>query len=249
MEMWVRDGAVVARPVKIDGTSYPDKALLDQFNMVKVESSESGSLVQWNMGCANWAALLFSVNLISVCPGPVRIKYFNGGWFDEKVPSASAAAARIESLIFKSDVRFSSRAYTTEVDMRRSDMPNLLRAVLESGDASDDSSITCTVDAEQGISSVERVGQNSLMANIWGVSPNTFPCLTGHSYDRTVTPQYFEVARTGRPHYDHVLASLVRPDGELQWMGYHRIIVPELKSGNQKVKIVSAFAPVDIELL
>ena len=37
----------------------------------------------------------------------------------------------------------------------------------------------------------------SLIARIWGVSPNSYPCLNGHSYDRAVTPEYFKVVTTG----------------------------------------------------
>jgi hypothetical protein len=251
MEMWVRDGAVIARPVKADGTNYPDKALLDQFNMVKVESHTDGSLVQWNMACANWASVLFSINLISVCPAPVRIKYFNAGWFEEIVESSKKAASRIESLLFKSDVRFSQRAYLTDDRPSLSAMPENLRAVLEAGEVQDEKSILCRVDTNMGTTNVEHIGEQSLLGRVWGLVPISYPAMSGHSYDRVVSQPYFHVLKSGKVHYDQVLASMVMPDGERQWFGYHRVIVPDFspRGGDARVKIVCERAPVDIKLL
>jgi hypothetical protein len=251
MEMWIRDGAMVARPVKSDGTIYPDKALLDQFNMVKIECQASGSLVQWNMACANWASVLFSTNLISVCPAPVRVKYFNAGWFEEVVDSSKRAANRIESLLFKSDVRFSQRAYLTDNRPSPSDMPEDLRAIMELGEAPDEKSIVCRVDTDMGTSNVERIGEQSLLGRVWGLVPISYPAMSGHSYDRVVSQPYFHVLRSGKAHYDQVLASMVMPDGERQWFGYHRVIVPDFspQSGETRVKVVCERAPVDIKLL
>ncbi len=251
MEMWVRDGAVVPRPVKADGTDYSDKALIDQLNMVKVESSPAGSLVQWNMGCANWASVLFTANLITVSPAPVRIKYFNAGWFEEVAETAKQASSRIEALLFKSDVRFSQRAYLKEEAPKLTSMPENLRSVLEAGDVPDDQSIVCTVDTDMGTSNVERIGEHSLMGRVWGLVPISYPAMSGHSYDRVVSRPYFHVLNSGKVHYDQVLASMVMPDGERQWFGYHRVIVPDFSpaGGASRVKVVCERAPVDIKLL
>lgn len=251
MEMWVRDGAVVARPVKSDGTSYPDKVLLDQFNMVKLESTNSGTLVQWNMACANWASLLFAINLVSVCPAPVRIKYFNAGWFEEIVETSSKAASRIEALLFKSDVRFSQRVYLTDGRPSLSQMPTELRSVMEAGDIPDDQSITCKVDLDTGMINVENIGESSLLGKVWGQVPISYPAMTGHSYDRVVSQPYFHVLRSGKMHYDQVLASMIMPDGERSWFSYHRVIIPQTspKAGEQRVRVACAHAPVDITLL
>lgn len=251
MEMWVRDGEVVARPVKNDGSSYPDKVLLDQFNMVKLESSPSGSLVQWNMACANWASLLFAINLVSVCPAPVRIKYFNAGWFEETVASSSQAAARIEALLFKSDVRFSQRVYLSDGRPSLTEMPRELRSVVEVGDIPDDQSITCKVDLDTGMINVENIGESSLLGKVWGQVPISYPAMTGHSYDRVVSQPYFHVLRSGKMHYDQVLASMIMPDGERNWFSYHRVIIPQTSrtSGEHRVRVACAHAPVDITLL
>ena len=251
MEMWVRDGAVVARPVKSDGSNFSEKVLLDQYNMVKVESSPDGSRVQWNMGCANWSSLLFAINLISVCPAPVRLKYFNAGWFEESVDSSADAASRIESLVFKSDVRFSQRVYLTSDRPALASVPDSLREVLEVGEVSDEQSILCKVDLDMGTTNVERIGEQSLLGKVWGIVPISYPAMSGHSYDRVVSEPYFDVLRSGKMHYDQVLASMIMPDGERHWFGYHRVILASASrnAGDSRVKVACARAPVDIKLL
>jgi hypothetical protein len=249
MTMWIRDGAFAPRPLKENGQNFQDKTLFDQFAMVKVESGTKGTLVQWNMAAPNWASLLLATKLASACASPFTLKYFNAGWFCETVADTAAAAERIETLIFKSDVRLSERAYTSAAIPDLGLAPNSLRQALQTGDVPDHKSVVCRVDKERGGSSVEHVGKDSLIARIWGVSPNSYPCLNGHSYDRAVTPTYFHVVETGRAHYDHVLASMVRPDGELHWYGYHRVILPDIKDGRQRVRVVSELAPVNIQLL
>ena len=63
------------------------------------------------------------------------------------------------------------------------------------GTARDNRSVVCIVEPEREISQVEHVGKDSLIARIWGISPNSYPCLNGHSYDRAVTPEYFKVVK------------------------------------------------------
>jgi hypothetical protein len=247
--MWIRDGVLSSRPKKENGLEYQDKSLFDQFGMVRVFSDASGTTVQWNMGCPNWASLMLAAKLVSACAAPYAIKYFNSGWFKETLPDAASTEDRIEALMFKSDVRLSDRAFTKVIVPDLQLMPDGLRQALEKGDAPDSYSVVCSVEPEREQSHVEHVGKDSLIARIWGISPNSYPCLNGHSYDRAVTPEYFRVVETGRAHYDHVLASMVRPNGELHWLGYHRVILPDFKEGRKRVRIVSELAPVDIQLL
>lgn len=247
--MWIKDGALVSRPGRENGLDYQDKTLFDQFGMVKIASNAHGTSVHWNMSCPNWASLMLAAKLVPACMAPIQLRYFNAGWFTEDHQDAVSAADRIEALIYKSDVHLSERAFTTVVTPNHHNVPPILRDALSSGTASDNRSVVCLVDKERTTSSVEHVGKDSLIARIWGVSPNSYPCLNGHSYDRAVTPEYFKVIDSGKPHYDHVLASMVRPDGELHWLSYHRVILPEVRRGQARVRVVSELAPVDIQLL
>lgn len=222
---------------------------MDQFGMVRIHTNGTGTTIQWSMACPNWSSLMVAAKLTPSCAGPFTLKYFSSGWFTESQPDATSAADRIESLIFKSDVRLSVRAYTSIVVPDMQIVPDVLRVALQDGLIPENRSVVCTVEPERETSHVEHVGKDSLIARIWGVSPNSYPCLNGHSYDRAVTPEYFRVVETGRAHYDHVLASMVRPDGELHWLGYQRVILPDFSENRKRVKIVSELAPVKIQLL
>jgi hypothetical protein len=247
--MWIRDGAFANRPLKDNGSDYQDKTLFDQFGMVRIVSDLQGTQIQWNMACRNWASLMVAAAVLPACAAPFRLRYFNAGWFTETQPDAASAADRIESLLQKSDVRLSDRAYTTVVIPDLFDVPVALREALDTGRAPDNASVVCSVEVDRESSTVEHVGKDSLIARIWGISPNSYPCLNGHSYDRAVTPEYFKVVNTGRAHHDHVLASMVRPNGELHWLGYQRVILPELSGGRKRVRVISELAPVNIRLL
>ena len=247
--MWIRDGEFVSRPLKENGTDYQDKTLIDQLGMVRIESGAEGTEVKWNMSCPNWGSLMLAAGVLAACVGPFCLRYFNSGWFVENLSNADEASLRIERLIFKSDVRLSDRAYTAVVIPDLSVVPNQLKEALRSGSAPEQISVVCTVEPERETCQVDHVGNDSLIARIWGVSPNSYPCLHGHSYDRAVTPEYFKVVTTGKPHYDHVLASMVRPNGEQHWIGYHRVILPELSAGRKRVRVISELAPVQIQLL
>lgn len=247
--MWIRNGEFVHRPQKHNGSEYQDKTLIDQFGMVRVESGLYGTDIKWNMSCPNWASLMVAAATLQACSGPFTLHYFNAGWFTEVIPDAKDASDRLNQLIYKSDVRLSDRAYTSVVSANTPKVPSILKSALETGTAPDMVSVVCSVEPEQEICRVDHVGNESLIARIWGVSPNSYPCINGHSYDRTVTPEYFKVLKTGRPHYDHVLASMVRPNGEQHWIGYHRVILPELSLGRKRVRVISELAPVQIQLL
>ena len=209
--MWIRDGAFANRPLKENGSDFQDKTLFDQFGMVRIVSNLKGTEIQWNMACPNWASLMVAAAVLEACAAPFKLRYFNAGWFTEVQPDAASASDRIEALLQKSDVRLSDRAYTTVAIPDLEIVPDALRHALHSGHAPDNTSVVCTVEPERETSTVEHVGKDSLIARIWGISPNSYPCLNGHSYDRAVTPEYFKVVSTGKPHYDHVLASMVRP--------------------------------------
>lgn len=247
--MWVRDGAFATPPKKFNGTEYHEKTLFDKYAMVRVLADNQGTEVQWNMSCPNWTSLMLVAKLMNACVGPFKLKYFKSGWFTETIETANEAADRIDELIYKSDVHLNERAYTATSNSNSSKMPAALRQVLLTGTAPDERSVICALEPEREISNVVHIGKETLIAQIWGLSPNSYPCLSGHSFDRAVTPTYFNVAQTGRPHYDHVLASMVRPDGELHWLSYHRVILPELRSTQRMVRVVSEIAPVDIRLL
>ncbi len=250
MTFWIRDGKLVGRMTRADGTILSDKMQLEHFSAVKIDTAADATTLQWHMGSANWASLLYAVTFLRMLPPPYRMMYFNMGWIQESAPDVTRLAARIEQLICKSDVHFSQRIYTHEENVDASAMPEALRQALGKGDADDEDCVICNVDLDRSASNVAQIGEKSLVASIWGVSQVSFPCLSGNSYDRVVSQSYFEAVKHNRPVHDHVLAVMVKPDGEHHWMGYQRLIIPEIGTGAKRsVKVVSAMAPVSINLL
>ena len=58
---------------------------------------------------------------------------------------------------------------------------------------------------------------------------------------------YAKVIASKQPNYSHVYAAMVRPDGEVAWIPYQRVILPGPKSAsNPSVTVVSEFRPVEI---
>lgn len=251
IEFWIDKGTFISRPERPDGGIISDRKLLHDHNLVKLETGPDGTRVNWVMFGANWASLYFLREFITTCVAPVTLRYFNAGWFEETLETSVDAAHRIEALVFKSDVRFSERVYIANHQPVTGQVPESLRSIIEAGDIPEQQSIVCAVDENLGTTKVEHIGEESLLGKVWGRVPISYPALTGHSYDRIVSQPYFDVLRSGRMHYDQVLASMIMPNGEQQWFGYHRVIVPDVSPahGSSRVKVACARAPVEIKLL
>ena len=250
-ELWIGNGELVPRPVGPKYEKLSDRQLLQKHELVKIEIAPNGTTIKWVMFAANWTSLYFAVQWIGPFMGPFTINFFNSGWFEESYDDVGDVRIRIGSLISKSDIRFSSKTYTKSFDPQEKKMPPLLNSMWEAGCIEDSKAVHCAIDTERHLTQVEHVGADSALAKVWGISPVTYPCLSGHSYDRIVSECYYEVVKTGRPVYDHVLAAMVHPGGEVRWFGYHRLVfLHPLKAGNlPQVTIASVVAKVDIPLL
>jgi hypothetical protein len=250
-EFWVSKGDLVDRPVGPNGEKISDRQLLQQRELVKIEVGPNGTTIRWVMFAANWTSLYFAVAWIRAFSGPFTLSFFNAGWFEEKYDRTEAAKLRIESLIPKSDIRFSTRTYTRTFDPNQQKLPSMLHQAWSAGAIDEDQAVHCSIDLERRITQVEFVGPQSALAKVWGISPVSFPCLSGHSYDRIVSESYYEVVKTGRPIYDHILAAMVHPGGEVRWFGYHRLVFPnKVRSGNfPRVTVACEVAKVNIPIL
>ncbi len=251
LDFWIDNGCLVERPLLFAGQEPSEKSLVQLGRFVKIESSETGTTVKWSMFSPNWASLYFAEEWLKSLPGPYVLRFFNAGWFSETYDDTKAASSRIRQLIGKADVRFSARAFARSFQPTITRLPDRLREAWEAGAAPPDATVVCSIDAASGIAQVESVGHASAIASIWGVSPVTFPCLTGHSYDRVVSGAYHDVLRTGRPSYSHVIAAMTQPDGEIKWHGYQRVVLPGTTrfNGNPTVNVVGHVSAVEIPLL
>jgi hypothetical protein len=218
---------------------------------VKVSIGEDGTTVKWLAAAANWSSLGFTKDWIGTLPGPYTLNYYISGWFTETHADVQAVRDRIDQLIAKSDVHLSSRVYVKEFDPIAHPPPDSLRQFLEAGEAPLDASIDCSIDDASGRVRVERIGSQSAIARLWGVSPVSAPCLSGTTYDSVVSRAYAHVLRTGRPHYDHICAAMMGPDGEVAWIPYQRIVMrhPASRSRHRLVSVVSEIRPVEIAVV
>jgi hypothetical protein len=251
LDFWIEDGCLVDTPTAIQSDLQSERAFIQSSNFIKVEVTETGTTIRWTMFACNWASLFFVQNWIHSLMPPFTLRFFNGGWFSERYETARDAAKRIEALVAKADVRFSARVFTRNFEPKVADLPETLRQSWEVGLADPTVAVVCAVDPDNGQSQVERVGHKSAIASIWGVSPVSFPCLSGHSYDRVVSGAYINVVKNQRPNFSHVIAAMTQPDGETRWYGYQRVIFPghSKENGLPSVHVVGHVSPVDIPLL
>jgi hypothetical protein len=251
VDYWIAKGCLVPKPESDDAGNMSDRSLLDRHNLVKVSVDEEGVTIRWQAFGPNWASLFFAKEWIGTFRGPYTLCYFISGWFTETYADPASAKDRIDQLIAKSDLHLSSRIYTKVLDPRDCDLPENIRAALETGVAPLAASIDCLLDSESGRVKVERIGESSAIAKLWGMSPVSAPCLAGTSYDKVTTRGYVEALRTGRPHYDHVYAAMMGRDGEISWIPYQRVVMPHAKARGRwrMVSVVSEVTPVAIAVV
>jgi hypothetical protein len=249
-EFWFAAGELIDQPVLVQQRGNPYSTLLSHQNTVHLSSNSNITTVRWIMAGANWLSLLVVQHFLSNFKGPFRLEFFNGGWFKEEFYATKEAAKRIDHLLVKSDLRFSSKVFIRTVTPKLSTMPELLRQAFESGCTPPAETVHCGIDQHTGRVNIETIGENSTLAKVWGQTPNSFPCVFGNSFDAVVSKPYYDVIETGKPHYDHVSAAMMKPNGRVDWINYQRIVFPsaKLENGNHAVKALCALAPVDISM-
>jgi hypothetical protein len=249
-ELWVHEGCIVTRPLGEQGVICSDRVLLQQHNYVKIASSKSSITVQWYMSSANWASLFFAMKWITNFNGPFKLVFFNAGWFEETYDTTEQTKRRIDQLVGKSDVHLSSKVFTRDFLGSISPVAWELVQLLKQGGPDEGKAVICEVDVAREKVEVQHIGKGSVLAGIWGQAPMTYPCQTGHSYDKIVSKAYYRAVNENRPIYDQVLASMVTPNGNVQWISYQRVIFPTLRKSatSRLVAVNCALAPVDIQV-
>lgn len=212
---------------------------------------EAGAVkLRWFTFGRNWASLLFAREWIQSFRGPYTLNYYVAGWFTETYCDMLDACDRLTELICKSDVHLSSTVYIQDGDHSRADIPKLLKSALAKNSADEETSVDCIYDPLSGKYKVNRVGKESSIGRNYGLSPISYPCLTGHSYDQVVSRAYPQVQRSGQPHYDHIYAAFAAPTGDVLWVPYQRVVLPlGGRRGKNGVRVVTEMTKVDISPL
>jgi hypothetical protein len=248
-DFWISKGRLEAWPGgDVTSLAY-ERRLLAREGFVKISVGPLGTRVKWDSNAPNWASLFFAKEWLGTFAGPYRLSYFLYGWFEEQFEDQAEAAQRIDHLIAKSDIRLRSPVLVQGFSQIRASAPELLQRVYSDNRAEASESIDCDFDERSRQFKVTRIGEASAIATYWGPSPVTYPCRNGGTYDRVVSNVYARVVETGRPHYDQVCAAMPRPDGEIGWITYHRVVVPKQAFASPGVSVVSVFKPVEITVV
>jgi hypothetical protein len=131
---WIKGGQIIEPPRRQNGSIVADRILLFQQDFVKVECGPTGTNCKWVMFGANWLSLYFLSEFMVTMTAPYTLEFFNAGWFLEKFDSVTDARQRLEQLISKSDIRFSSRTFTRTFSPSQTKMTKNLRAFWDSGE-------------------------------------------------------------------------------------------------------------------
>lgn len=250
-EFWIGGGRLMPHPRGFDGKQIPSDRVIRRMGGIQITVADAGTVMRWDTGSANWASLFFAKDWLPTLPAPYTLVFFKSGWFREHHETQVGLRDRIDALISRADMHLNFRVLTRSFIPQPTALPSRLRQTWENGMAGESDSVECAVDTDNGKHWVEAVGKDSAMAHIWGVSPESQPCRTGSHYDRVVSRAYFDVVKTGRPHYDHVFAAMPDPGGEVQWRSYQRLIFPLSTNGHhfRSVRILSEECPVAIPVL
>jgi hypothetical protein len=247
---WIKDGRIDTAPELGSRTPLDERNLLHREGYVKITEDETGTTVRWAMFSANWSSLYFAMECIHDSEGPFCLQYHSAGWFNERLEHSWEAADRIGQLIQKSDIHLSQTIYMQDAKPQGEDVPLLLKKAIEDRAIDEDHSIDCVFDPASHKFHVTRVGHKSTIAQVYGLSPVSYPCLTGHSYDQAVSRAYTRVIQTGIPHYDHIYAAMSSPAGDVFWVPYQRVVLPlKTNRGKRGVRIVTEVTKVDISIL
>ena len=247
---WIYRGQPMTPPAEDRLDEARAFELLDRQGLVKITISSAGTMVTWSVFAANWASLFFAMEWLHTYPPPYKLRYYLAGWFMESFDSALTARNRLDVIVGKSDIHLTRRTFVQEANPNRPDIPPLLKSALDLGHAQSDFSVDCVLDNDTGIFSVDRVGKKSEIAKLWGISPVSYPCTNGLSYDRIVSEAYLKVMAKDEPRYDHVCAAMVMPDRNVIWYDYQRVILPAGFIGDKRgVTVLSKRAPVDINVI
>jgi hypothetical protein len=217
--------------------------VLQRQGVVIVESSYEegkGTSVKWAFFAPNWASLYYVMETLYLYPGPYHLQFFLAGWFRETYSTPEDARRRIHELVSKSDIHILSRTFVKEANPGKAAVPPLLRDALSDLTAKPEFTVDCAADDQYGRYCVERIGPKSAMAKIFGLSPVSYPCVNGGSYDQIVSACYSRVIKSGEPHYDHVVAAMNTPDRRIIWIPYQRVVLPHrFPDGRRGVTVVA----------
>lgn len=247
---WILNGELTHVLPETASMPVSEQEILARKGAVKVIESDDGVEFKWVMFSANWASMYYLIETLHLYSGPITFRYFLSGWFSETLNTSEDALARANQLIAKSDVHVSQHTFVKQIDPLKTKVPHLLRDVLSDMTAIPELSVECVFDDDSEKFFVQRVGSQSTIAKVYGMSPVSVPCLTGNTYDDMVSAAYPDVLKNDEPYYDHVLAAMNFPDKSVVWVPYQRVILPhKFPDGRKGVSVTTEMTGVSIKVV
>ncbi len=247
---WIINGELTHILPDTIGIGASEMSFLARRGIVKVTENADGVEFKWVLFSGNWSSLLFLEECMHLFTGPYTFKYFVSGWSSEVIQNVAEARTRLNQLMAKSDVHISQHTIVKEINPAKTKVPHVLRDSLTDMTVIPELSVDCVYDDDTDQFLVQRVGSQSGIAKIYGMSPVSSPCLTGNSYDQVVSEAYPKVMNDDKPHYDHVLAAMNLPDKSVAWVPYQRVILPHrFPDGRKGVSVITEQVGVDIKVV
>ena len=228
-----------------------DRGSLFCLGMVFVSLTPAGLNIRWSVNDVDERSLDAVIEFLSRTPDawPVNIEYFFGAWECRTVPSPTAAihmlqaARRLRSTIpmvrpFVKRMRISDIAdadprlragfttwlHTDGLLTLRDDL-SLRRFV--------DQCLVFSPHRERGQLVYRHLGPNAALTNFkgrtWAAAVLGKSCgraLEDGKSGTTLEDTYEDVLDRREPRFDHVRARILRPDNEVEWVSYKRLLMP-----------------------
>ena len=244
-----------------EGRRLPDTAIketrddtemkrLDRDGFVGLAVGPNGTEIKWSVFSPCFASLYYILEWLPSAQLPIVLRFYLSGWFEEICTSVDQATTRIEQVLSKSELHLTKRTFVEEFDPKGRMMPPMLQKTWHDHTVYPENSIDFIYDKRSHNFQVDRVGSQSTIARLFGMSPVSYPYVRGGSYDDIVYEGYAHVLRSGKPRYDHVLAAMRMPDNVVRWLPYQRLIVPsQSDAAVPRVSVITEIADVDIRLI
>ena len=230
-----------------------DEVEAERFNhdgAVRVTTGPLGTEIKWSVFSPCFGSLYYAIEWLPLASQPIVLRFYLSGWFEETCFTAEHAINRIEQIIAKSELHLTRRTFVEEFDPNAKTLPPMLQKIWHDHTISPENSVDCVYEEQSRKFRVDRIGAQSTIAKLYGMSPVSYACKSGNSYDEVVSEGYTQVLRSGKPRYDHVLAALRMPDNIVRWVPYQRIVVPRPNSDKaMSVSVVAEIAKIDINLI
>ena len=230
-----------------------DEVETERFNhdgAVRVTTGPLGTEIKWSVFSPCFGSLYYAIEWLPMASQPIVLRFYLSGWFEETCFTAGHAINRIEQIIAKSELHLTKRTFVEEFDPNGRMLSPMLQKIWNDHAVSPENSIDCVYEEQSHKFRVDRIGSQSTIAKYYGMSPVSYACKSGNSYDEVVSEGYAQVLRSGKPRYDHVLAAMRMPDNVVRWIPYQRIVVPRHNSERlQCVSVVAEIADVAISLI